>query len=170
VSEREGTAGLAAGPVTFSSRAAEDEYWMGQAIAEAEKAAKAGEVPVGAVLVHNGAVMARGANAMIGSHDQTQHAELRVIRAAAYAVGDTRLTTATLYVTLEPCAMCAGAILLAKVGRVVFGAWDDKAGMAGSVHDLLRHPKLNHRPEVQGDVRGSECAALLTDFFRSRRA
>ena len=168
MSEREGHAKVA-GPVTFESRAAEDAFWMGEAIAEAEKASKTGEVPVGAVLVHNGAVMARGANAMIGSHDQTQHAELRVIRAAAYAVGDTRLTTATLYVTLEPCAMCAGAILLAKVGRVVFGAWDDKAGMAGSVHDLLRHPKLNHRPEVQGDVRGAECAALLTDFFRARR-
>ena len=122
------------------------------------------------MLVHNGAVMARGANAMIGSHDPTQHAELRVIRAAAYAVGDTRLTTATLYVTLEPCAMCAGAILLAKVGRVVFGAWDDKAGMAGSVHDLLRHPKLNHRPEVQGGVREAECGILLTEFFKSRRA
>lgn len=168
MSEREGHAKVA-GPVTFSSRAAEDEYWMGEALAEAARASKAGEVPVGAVLVHNGAVMARGANAMIGSHDQTQHAELRVIRAAAYAVGDTRLTTATLYVTLEPCAMCAGAVVLAKVGRVVFGAWDDKAGMAGSVHDLLRHPKLNHRPEVQGGVREAECGALLTEFFRTRR-
>jgi len=158
------------GPVTFASRAEEDGYWMGMALAEAERAAKAGEVPVGAVLVHNGQVMARGANAMVGSHDATQHAELRVIKGGAYAIGDSRLTTATLYVTLEPCAMCAGAILLARVGRVVFGAWDDKAGMAGSVHDLLRHPKLNHRPEVQGGVRETECAALLTDFFRARRA
>ncbi len=156
--------------MTFASRAEEDAYWMQQAIAEAKAAAKAGEVPVGAVLVHNGAVMARGANAMVSSKDQTQHAELRVLRAAAYAVGDTRLTTATLYVTLEPCAMCAGAILLARVGRVVFGAWDDKAGMAGSVHDLLRHPKLNHRPEVHAEVRADECAALLTDFFRNKRA
>lgn len=158
------------GPVTFASRAEEDAYWMGMALAEAARAAKAGEVPVGAVLVHNGQVMARGSNAMVASHDATQHAEMRVIKGGAYAVGDSRLTTATLYVTLEPCAMCAGAILLARVGRVVFGAWDDKAGMAGSVHDLLRHPKLNHRPEVQGGVREPECAALLTDFFKARRA
>jgi tRNA(adenine34) deaminase len=158
------------GPVTFATRGEEDAWWMGEALAEASKAAESGEVPVGAVLVHNGAVMARGANAMIGAKDQTQHAELRVLRAAAYAVGDTRLTSATLYVTLEPCAMCAGAIVLARVGRVVFGAWDDKAGMAGSVHDLLRHPRLNHRPEVQGGVREAECAAVLTDFFRSRRS
>lgn len=158
------------GPVTFASRADEDEYWMGMALAEATRAAQAGEVPVGAVLVHNGQVMARGGNAMVASHDATQHAEMRVIKGGAYAVGDSRLTTATLYVTLEPCAMCAGAILLARVGRVVFGAWDDKAGMAGSVHDLLRHPKLNHRPEVQGGVREAECGALLTDFFRARRS
>lgn len=158
------------GPVTFASRADEDEYWMGMALAEATRAAQAGEVPVGAVLVHNGQVMARGGNAMVASHDATQHAEMRVIKGGAYAVGDSRLTTATLYVTLEPCAMCAGAILLARLGRVVFGAWDDKAGMAGSVHDLLRHPKLNHRPEVQGGVREAECGALLTDFFRARRS
>ncbi|MEX2182282.1 MAG: tRNA adenosine(34) deaminase TadA [Gemmatimonadaceae bacterium] len=157
------------GPVTFATRDDEDAWWMAQAIAEATRAATAGEVPVGAVVVHNGAVIARGANAMVGSRDATQHAELRVLRAAAYAAGDTRLTTATLYVTLEPCAMCAGAIVLARVGRVVFGAWDDKAGMAGSVADLLRHPKLNHRPEVQGGVREAECAALLTEFFRPRR-
>ena len=158
------------GPVTFASRAEEDAWWMGQALAEAAKVAATGEVPVGAVVVHNGAVAARGANAMIASKDQTQHAELRVLRAATYAVGDTRLTTATLYVTLEPCAMCAGAIVLARVGRVVFGAWDDKAGMAGSIHDLLRHPRLNHRPEVQGGVREAECGALLTAFFKERRS
>ena len=157
------------GPVTFASRADEDAYWMDQAIVEAKKAAAAGEVPIGAVLVHNGQVMARGGNAMVASKDATQHAEMRVLKAAAYAIGDARLTTATLYVTLEPCAMCAGAIVLAKVGRVVFGAWDDKAGMAGSVHDLLRNPKLNHRPEVQGGVREAECGAFLLQFFESRR-
>ncbi len=161
--------GRVSGPVTFASRAEEDAHWMGFALAEAARAAQAGEVPVGAVLVHNGQVMARGANAMVASKDQTQHAELRVLRAAAYAIGDSRLTTATLYVTLEPCAMCAGAIVLARVGRVVFGAWDDKAGMVGSVHDLLRHPRLNHRPEVQGGVREAECAALLAGFFSARR-
>jgi tRNA(adenine34) deaminase len=106
---------------------------------------------------------------MVANKDATQHAELRVLRAAMYAVGDTRLGTATLYVTLEPCAMCAGAIVLARVGRVVFGAWDDKAGMAGSVADLLRHPRLNHRPEVQGGVLEDECAAFLRTFFRDRR-
>ncbi len=157
------------GPVTFASRVEEDAHWMGFALAEAERAAKAGEVPVGAVLVHNGQVMARGANATVASKDQTQHAELRVLRGATYAIGDSRLTNATLYVTLEPCAMCAGAIVLARVGRVVFGAWDDKAGMAGSVHDLLRHPRLNHRPEVLGGVRETECAALLSGFFAARR-
>lgn len=158
-----------AGPVTFATRAEEDVWWMGEALKEARKAAAAGEVPVGAVLVHNGQVMARGANAMIAGKDATQHAEMRALKGGAYAVGDTRLTTATLYVTLEPCAMCAGAIVLARVGRVVFGAWDDKAGMAGSIHDLLRHPKLNHRPEVQGGVRAEECGELLSGFFRTRR-
>ena len=157
------------GPVTFANRAEADDWWMAQALLEAAGAATGGEVPVGAVIVHNGVVVARGSNVMIYGRDPTQHAELRVIRAAIYAVGDTRLTTATLYVTLEPCAMCAGAIVLARVGRVVFGAWDDKAGMAGSVGDLLRHPKLNHRPEVQGGVREHECAALLRDFFRDKR-
>lgn len=157
------------GPVTFPSRAEEDQYWMGHALAEAEKALRAGEVPVGAVVVHNGQIMARAGNGMVASKDATQHAELRALRAAAYAIGDSRLPTATLYVTLEPCAMCAGAVLHTRVGRVVFGAWDEKAGMVGSVHDLLRHPRLNHRPEVQGGVREAECAALLTGFFSERR-
>lgn len=157
------------GPVTFASRAEEDAWWMAQALAEAERAGRAGEVPVGAVVVHNGQVMARAGNAMVASRDATQHAELRALRAAAYAIGDTRLPTATLYVTLEPCAMCAGAILHTRVGRVVFGAWDDKAGMVGSVHDLLRHPRLNHRPEVQGGVREEESAQLLKRFFQARR-
>jgi len=160
---------MRSGPVTFATRAEEDAFWMQEAITEAERADTAGEVPVGAVVVHNGNVVARGGNAMVGGKDATQHAELRVLKAAAYAVGDTRLTTATLYVTLEPCAMCAGAIVLARVGRVVFGAWDEKAGMAGSVGDILRHPRLNHRPEVQGGVREEECAALLKAFFRERR-
>lgn len=159
----------APGPVTFTSRAEEDSYWMGLALAEAEKAARAGEVPVGAVLVVNGQVMARAGNAMVAGKDATQHAEMQALKAGAYAIGDSRLPTATLYVTLEPCAMCAGAIVHTRVGRVVFGAWDDKAGMVGSIHDLLRHPKLNHRPEVQGGVRADESTAMLTAFFRGRR-
>ena len=157
------------GPVTFTSREAEDEYWMGIAIDEARIAAEKGEVPVGAVLLVSGAVVARGRNAMVATKDATQHAEMRVVKAGAYAAGDTRLGQATLYVTLEPCAMCAGAIVLSRVGRVVFGAYDDKAGMAGSVHDLLRHPRLNHRPEVKGGVRADECGAMLAAFFRDRR-
>lgn len=157
------------GPVTFASREAEDDYWMGLAIAEARRAAEEGEVPVGAVLLVAGAVVAKGHNAMLATKDATQHAELRVLKAGAYAAGDSRMPSATLYVTLEPCAMCAGAIVLSRVGRVVFGAWDDKAGMAGSIHDLLRHPKLNHRPEVKGGVRGEECGGMLMEFFSSKR-
>ena len=157
------------GPVTFASRDAEDEYWMGIAIEEARAAATLGEVPVGAVLLVSGAAVAKGRNAMVGARDATQHAEMRVLKAGAYAVGDTRLAQATLYVTLEPCAMCAGAIVLSRVGRVVFGAFDDKAGMAGSVHDLLRNPKLNHRPEVKGGVRAEECGGVLSGFFKDRR-
>lgn len=161
---------MRSGPVTFSTRAEEDAFWMREALSEAEKAGNTGEVPVGAVLVHNGQVMARAGNAMIAAKDATQHAEMRVLKAASYAIGDSRLVSATLYVTLEPCAMCAGAIVHTRVARVVFGAWDEKAGMVGSVHDLLRHPKLNHRPEVQGGVMEAECAALLTQFFQTKRA
>ena len=160
---------IAPGPAVFASREAEDEYWMQVALDEAVRAAADGEVPVGAVLVVAGAVVARGRNAMVSTKDATQHAELRVLRAGAYAAGDSRMPSATLYVTLEPCAMCAGAIVLSKVGRVVFGAWDEKAGMAGSVHDLLRHPKLNHRPEVRGGVREAECGGVLREFFEGRR-
>ena len=157
------------GPAVFASREAEDEYWMDVAIAEAQHAAAQGEVPVGAVLLVSGAPVAKTHNAMVHTKDATQHAEMRALKAGAYAAGDTRLVQSTLYVTLEPCAMCAGAIVLARVGRVVFGAFDDKAGMAGSIYDLLRHPKLNHRPEVKGGVRADECAAVLRAFFESRR-
>ena len=157
------------GPAVFASREAEDEYWMGVALEEAKRAAAEGEVPVGAVMLVSGASVARTRNAMISTKDATQHAEMRALKAGAYAAGDTRMTQATLYVTLEPCAMCAGAIVLSRVGRVVFGAWDDKAGMAGSIHDLLRHPKLNHRPEVKGGVRAEECSAVLKAFFEGRR-
>lgn len=142
---------------------------MGRAIAEARMAASAGEIPVGAAVVRNGVLLASGHNRTVVDNDPTAHAEALVIREALRSAGSDRLTDATLYVTLEPCAQCAGAIVLAKVGRVVFGAWDSKAGMAGSVHDLLRHPKLNHRPEVVGGVREEECSKVLLDFFRARR-
>lgn len=142
---------------------------MRLALDEAEDARDAGEVPVGAVIVREGDLVARGANAMVAAGDPTAHAELLAIHAAVAALGVPRLEGCTLYVTLEPCAMCAGAIVLARPDRVVFGAWDDKAGMAGSVTDLLRHPKLNHRPEVTGGVLAEECGALLRGFFTDRR-
>ena len=142
---------------------------MRMALDEAQDAADAGEVPVGAIVVRDGEAIARAGNTMIAAGDPTAHAELVVIQAAAAVTGDPRLTGCTLYVTLEPCAMCAGAMVLARVDRVVFGAWDDKAGMAGSVGDLLRHPQLNHRPEVQGGVCADQCGALLKTFFQSKR-
>src|SRR5471032_861719 len=142
---------------------------MRLALDEAEDAGEAGEVPVGAVIVRNGEVIARARNAGFSSADATAHAELLVIQAACAVLGDARLTGCTLYVTLEPCAMCAGAIVLSRLDRVVFGAWDPKAGMAGSVSDLLRNPGLNHRPEVQGGILEAECGEILSDFFREKR-
>ena len=142
---------------------------MREALAAAADAAAAGEVPVGAVIVREGRVIARAANRTIRDQDATAHAESLAIRAASAALGRWRLDDCTLVVTLEPCAMCAGAIVLARVKRVVFGAWDEKAGMAGSVGDLLRHPRLNHRPEVSAGVLAAECGALLSDFFQLRR-
>lgn len=145
------------------------ERWMDLALAEANAAGDAGEVPVGAVIVRGGVALARAGNRTLRDQDPTAHAEALVIRGAAARLGSWRLDGCSLYVTLEPCAMCAGAIVLARLDRVVFGAWDDKAGMAGSVADLLRHPRLNHRPEVLSGVRATECGALLTEFFRARR-
>jgi tRNA(adenine34) deaminase len=147
----------------------DDARFMREALTEAEGALAAGEVPVGAVVVRGGEVIARGSNRTIRDHDATTHAELVALRAASAALGEWRLEGCTLYVTLEPCAMCAGAIVLARVARVVFGAWDDRAGMAGSVGDLLRHPKLNHRPEVTGGVLAAESGELLRAFFAERR-
>jgi tRNA(adenine34) deaminase len=143
---------------------------MGEALGVARESAEAGEVPVGAVVVRDGLLIARAGNRTVRDQDPTAHAEVLALRAAAVALGTWRLGECTLYVTLEPCAMCAGASVLARVKGVVFGAWDDKAGMAGSVEDLLRHPALNHRPEVRGGVRAEECGALLRELFASRRA
>jgi tRNA(adenine34) deaminase len=147
----------------------DDDHWMQLALSEARAAASERDVPVGAVIVRDGNVLAASGNRTLRDNDPTAHAELIVIREAAAKAGSWRLEGCALYVTLEPCAMCAGAIVLARLPRVVFGAWDDKAGMAGSVGDLLRHPKLNHRPEVMAGVRGAECGALLTQFFQERR-
>jgi tRNA(adenine34) deaminase len=143
---------------------------MRAALAMAREAVAAGEVPVGAVVVEGGLVLASGHNETEARRDPTAHAELLALQRALGQAGTDRLPAATLYVTLEPCAQCAGAIVLARVGRVVFGAWDPKAGMAGSLHDLLRHPRLNHRPEVISGVLEEECGGLLRDFFESRRA
>ena len=143
---------------------------MAAALEAASAAAAQFDVPVGAVIVREGKVLARASNRTVRDQDPTAHAELLAIRAAAASLGEWRLGECTLYVTLEPCGMCAGAIVLARLGRVVFGAWDDKAGMAGSVGDLLRHPRLNHRPEVLAGVRAEECAALLGKFFTERRS
>ncbi|MBI2747612.1 MAG: tRNA adenosine(34) deaminase TadA [Burkholderiales bacterium] len=142
---------------------------MGQALALARQAADAGEVPVGAVLVHQGVVIATGHNAPIGSHDPTAHAEIRALRDAASRLGNYRLEDCELYVTLEPCPMCAGALLHARLKRVVFGAPDPKTGAAGSVLDLFANTQLNHQTQVQGGVLATECGALLQAFFQRKR-
>jgi tRNA(adenine34) deaminase len=146
-----------------------DRAGIETALREAERAAELDEVPVGAAVVRDGGVVALAHNETVRRRDPTAHAELLAIERALQGLGTDRLTDCTLFVTLEPCAMCAGAIVLAKVGRVVFGAYDDKAGMAGSVGDLLRHPRLNHRVEVTGGVEAARCGALLQRFFTARR-
>jgi tRNA(adenine34) deaminase len=146
-----------------------DEYWMRLAIREAERALEHDDVPVGAVMVHEGELIGAGHNERELRQDPTAHAEMLAIREAAAEIGHWRLLDTVLYVTLEPCAQCAGAIVLARIPRVVYGTHDPKAGAAGSVLDILGEPRLNHRPEVAAGLLADECAALLVDFFRSRR-
>ena len=147
-----------------------DIDFMHLALAQARAAADSGEVPVGAVIVKSGEVIASGANRPIAQHDPTAHAEILALRRAGEALSDYRLLDTTLYVTLEPCIMCASAIIHARVQRVVFGAWDPKAGAAGSVINVFTTPQLNHRVDVFGGVLIEECANLLAEFFRARRA
>ncbi len=147
-----------------------DVAWMKEALVLAREAATHGDVPVGAIVVRRDEVLAKSANRTVRDQDPTAHAEVIAIREASRVLGSWRLDGCTLYVTLEPCAMCAGAIVLARVDRVVYGAWDEKAGMAGSVADLLRHPRLNHRPEVLAGVCEPSSAELLKAFFAERRA
>jgi tRNA(adenine34) deaminase len=147
----------------------QDLRWMDVALDEARLAEEHDDVPVGAVIVRDGAVLATGHNERERLQDPSAHAELLAIRRASEALGSWRLLETTLYVTLEPCAMCAGAIVLARVPRVVFGTTDPKAGAAGSVLDILAEPRLNHRPVVEGGLRAGECAALLRAFFAARR-
>ncbi len=148
---------------------AQDEGPMRLALAEAAAAAEHGDVPIGAVVVRDGKVIAAAGNERELRADPTAHAEILVLREAARSLGGWRVPDTTLYVTLEPCAMCAGAIVLARVPRVVFAADDPKAGAAGSVLDILADARLNHRPEVTGGVLEAEAAALLRDFFAARR-
>jgi tRNA(adenine34) deaminase len=145
------------------------ERMMALAIERAREAERHGDVPIGAVIAREGEVLAAASNERELRADPTAHAEILAIRAAAEALGGWRLPGTTLYVTLEPCAMCAGAIVLARIPSVVFGAPDPKAGAAGSVLDVLAEPALNHRPEVEGGVLEAECAALLRGFFANRR-
>ena len=142
---------------------------MRVALEEARRAASREEVPIGAVVMHDGAVVARAYNETVARRDPTAHAELLAVQQALQQLRTDRLTDCALYVTLEPCAQCAGAIVLAKLGRLVFGAYDDKAGMCGSVGDVVRHPRLNHRVEVIGGVLVEECGELLAEFFRAKR-
>jgi tRNA(adenine34) deaminase len=157
---------------TFYTMAAMDDTarFMKAALAEARRAAAEDEVPVGAVLVRDGQIVSRDRNRRERLHDPTAHAEMLAITSAAAELETWRLEGCTLYVTLEPCAMCAGAVVLARIPRVVYGATDPKAGAAGSVMDVLRHPKLNHRAEVTGGVLAEECGALLAEFFAGKRA
>jgi len=147
----------------------DDEHWMRLALAQAQAAARAGEVPVGAVVVKDGQVIASGRNAPIAGHDPTAHAEVMALREAARVLGNYRLDGCTLYVTLEPCAMCSGAMLHARLARVVFGAADPRTGVAGSVLNLFDHTQLNHQTQVTGGVLADACGQLLKDFFRPRR-
>jgi tRNA(adenine34) deaminase len=146
-----------------------DEDFMGAALELAREAATLDEVPVGAVVVLDGEIVGRGFNQPIGRHDPTAHAEVMALRDAAARSGNYRLPGCTLYVTLEPCAMCIGAIFHARIGRVVFGARDPKTGAAGSVIDLFAEARLNHHAEIEGGVRAEECGALLSGFFAARR-
>jgi tRNA(adenine34) deaminase len=146
-----------------------DDYFMRLALREAERALEHDDVPIGAVLVRAGEVLAAAHNERELRQDPTAHAEMIALREAARATGTWRVLDAVIYVTLEPCAMCAGAIVLARVPRVVYGASDPKAGACGSVLDILGEPRLNHRPEVAGGLLGPECGELLSEFFASRR-
>jgi tRNA(adenine34) deaminase len=146
-----------------------DERWMADALAEAHAAAAHDDVPIGAVLVHDGQVIARGHNRREVDLDPTAHAELIALREGARALGTWRLDDCTLYVTLEPCTMCAGALVLARLGRLVFGADDPKAGAVGALYDIPRDPRLNHRVEVVRGVQADACGEVLRAFFRARR-
>jgi tRNA(adenine34) deaminase len=147
----------------------QDEQFMQAALDEARLAAAAGEVPIGAVIIVNGEIVARGQNRVLRDVDPSAHAEIVAMRAAAYTLGNYRLLNGELYVTLEPCAMCAGAMVHARLARLVYGASDPKAGAVSSVLEVLNHPKLNHKMPVTAGVLADECGTILREFFRARR-
>jgi len=145
------------------------EYWMRHALQLAKRAWEEGEVPVGAVLVHNNQVIGEGWNCPIGRHDPTAHAEIMALRQGGLVLQNYRLLDTTLYVTLEPCVMCSGAMIHSRIGTVVYGARDEKTGAAGSLLDVLRHPGMNHQVNVMGGVLAPACSEMLSEFFRMRR-
>lgn len=147
----------------------DDDFFMAQALEQAQNAWDLGEVPVGAVLVRDGQIVAVGCNQPIGAHDPTAHAEIMALRAAAQVMGNYRLPGCDLYVTLEPCAMCAGAMMHARLSRIIFGASDPKTGACGSIINLFAQEKLNHHTEVVSGVLAQQCSTLLKDFFVQRR-
>ena len=151
------------------SRFVSDQDWMARALSLAQRAAELGEVPVGALLVRGQTCLAEGWNQPISARDPTAHAEIMALRTAARRAGNYRLPGSTLYVTLEPCAMCAGAIIQARVQRIVYGAGDSRNGACGTVFNVLQNPALNHRAEITAGVLADECAGLLRGFFRARR-
>jgi tRNA(adenine34) deaminase len=157
-------------PAVYAAASADAERWMREALALARAAELRGEVPIGAVVVRDGAVVGRGGNAPIAGNDPTAHAEIAALRGAAATLGNYRLPDCDLYVTVEPCAMCAGAIIHARIRRLFFGARDPKTGACGSVIDLFAEARLNHHTQVSADVLSAECAALLSAFFAARRA
>jgi len=149
--------------------ATDDELWMEEALRAAQRALEAGEVPVGAVVVCQGSIVGRGWNRNIADSDPSAHAEIVALRDAGTALGNHRLADCELFVTIEPCAMCAGAMVHARIKRVIYGALDPKAGAVESVMQVLNHPRLNHRMEISGGVLAGRCAELLQDFFRNLR-
>jgi len=146
-----------------------DELWMEEALREAQRALAMGEVPVGAVVVHDGRILGRGCNRPIGANDPTAHAEMLALREAAQTIGNYRLLDCDLYVTVEPCAMCSGAITHARIRRLIYGCEDAKAGAVHSMFQVLNHPKLNHQVEVTSGVLAARCMDLLQAFFREKR-
>lgn len=155
--------------LTPSKAGADDERWMRAALAEARRAEELGEVPVGAVVVRQGEIVARGHNRNVIDHDPTAHAEVVALREAGRTLGNHRLSDCELFVTIEPCAMCAGAIVHARFQRLIYGAFDPKAGAVESVMQVVNQPQSNHRMEVDSGVLGAECAALIQEFFRRKR-